>query len=64
LDITLSDADFTHWLTFTTDKLAQDVHIKAQTVRIHVTTSHSAYPSVINTPFDDYGIQDDWKMSV
>jgi hypothetical protein len=56
------------WLTFTTDKLAQDVHIKAQTVssvdEIHLTTSHSGSPFVINTPFDDYSIQDDWKMSV
>jgi hypothetical protein len=57
-----------HWLTFTTDKLAQVLHIKAQTVssidEIHLTTSHSDFPSAINTPFDDYGIQDDWKMSV
>jgi hypothetical protein len=55
-------------LTFTTDKLAQDLHIKAQTVssvdKIHLTTSYSGSPSVINTPFDYYGIQDDWKMSV
>jgi hypothetical protein len=55
-------------LTFTTDKFAQNVHVKVQTVssvdKIHLTTSHSGSPSVINTPFDDYGIQDDWKRSV
>jgi hypothetical protein len=57
-----------YWLTFTTDKLTQDVHIKAQRVgsvnKIHVTTIHSGSSSVIHTPFDHYGIQDDWKMSV
>jgi hypothetical protein len=67
-DTILSDPDFMHWLTFTTDKLAQDLHIKAQTVssvdKNHVTTSHSGSPFVINTPFDDYDIRDDWKMSV
>jgi hypothetical protein len=63
-DTILSDADFMDCLTFTTDKPAQDVHIKAQTLRIHVNKNHSGSPFVINTPFDDYGIQDDWKMSV
>jgi hypothetical protein len=57
-----------HWLTFTTYKLAQDLHIKAQTVssvdKNHVTTSYFGSPFVINIPFDGYGIQDDWKMSV
>jgi beta-galactosidase GanA len=54
-DAILSDDDFMLWLTFTTDKLAQDLHIKAQTVssvdKNHVTTSHSGSPFVINTPW-------------
>jgi beta-galactosidase GanA len=63
----LSHADFMDWMSFTTDKLAQDLHSKAEAVKSvdgkHITTSHSGAPSVSTSPFDDHGVPDDWKMS-
>ena len=55
------------WMSFTTDKLAQDLHSKAEAVKSvdgkHITTSHSGAPSVSTSPFDDHGVPDDWNVN-
>eukprot|EP01105_Mastigella_eilhardi_P022671 TRINITY_DN5616_c0_g1_i1.p1 TRINITY_DN5616_c0_g1~~TRINITY_DN5616_c0_g1_i1.p1 ORF type:complete len:820 (-),score=161.63 TRINITY_DN5616_c0_g1_i1:77-2482(-) len=64
--------DYIDWLfRYTTDKLAEDLAAKAQALRegfgpdrAIVLTSHSASPSIINSPLSDYGTPDDWKMNV
>lgn len=51
--------------------LAENLKLKAQAVRRGfgdhngqnvVVTSHSSNPTIIGTPFDDYGMADDWQM--
>ncbi|KAH3767542.1 cellulase family glycosylhydrolase [Pelomyxa schiedti] len=61
-------SDYLDWLyRYTTDKLAEDLSAKASSVMSGfgnsvIVTSHSASPSVINSPLSDYGTPDDWKM--
>lgn len=53
------------WLRFLMDKLAEDLRWRHDTVRAvdgHVTSSHSAIPSLVTLPTNNHGSPDDWKM--
>lgn len=57
--------EYIDWLEFIMDKLAQDLRWRHDTVRRadhHITTSHSAVPSVLTLPLDEQGSPDDWRM--
>lgn len=57
--------EYLDWLQFIMDKLAQDLRWRHDTVRradAHITSSHSASPSVITLPIDEQGSPDDWRM--
>lgn len=57
--------EYIDWLDFIMEKLAQDLRWRHDTVRRadhHITTSHSAVPSVLTLPLDEQGSPDDWKM--
>lgn len=57
--------DRVDWLQFIMDKLAQDLRWRHDRVRQadqHLTSSHSAVPSLITLPSDGYGSPDDWRM--
>ncbi|HEY65666.1 MAG TPA: hypothetical protein G4O02_13960 [Caldilineae bacterium] len=58
--------EYLDWLQFIVDKLAEDLHWRHQVVRRvddHITTSHSAVPSVLTVPTDSQGSPDDWLMA-
>lgn len=58
--------EYIDWIHFIQDKLAEDLHWRHQTIRRcdnHITTSHSAVPSLITLPLDEQGSPDDWKMA-
>ena len=58
--------EYVDWLQFIMDKLAEDLHWRHETVRQaddHLTTSHSAIPSILTLPTDEQGSPDDWRMA-
>jgi beta-galactosidase len=57
--------DRVDWLQFIMDKLAADLRWRHDQIRRadeHLTSSHSAVPSLITLPSDGYGSPDDWRM--
>ncbi len=57
--------EYIDWIQFIMDKLAADLRWRHETIRSvdhHVTTSHSAVPSVLTLPLDEQGSPDDWRM--
>lgn len=67
----ISYADYLDWVyEFIPKKIADDLAMKSEALREGfglerdvVITAHSSNPSLIGTPFDDYGMADDWLMS-
>ena len=67
----ISYADYLDWVyEFIPHKIADDLAMKSESLRNGfgierdvVITAHSSNPSLIGTPFDDYGMADDWLMS-
>jgi len=58
--------EYVDWLQFIMDKLAEDLRWRHTTVRQaddHLTTSHSAIPSILSLPTDEQGSPDDWRMA-
>ncbi|HZQ07361.1 MAG TPA: beta-galactosidase [Anaerolineae bacterium] len=58
-------SEYIDWLQFIMDKIAEDLRWRHETVRRadqHITSSHSAVPSVITLPIDEQGSPDDWRM--
>lgn len=57
--------DRVDWLRFVMDKLSVDLRWRHDAVRradSHVTSSHSAVPSVVTLPSNSHGSPDDWRM--
>ncbi|MCS6827916.1 MAG: beta-galactosidase [Caldilinea sp.] len=57
--------EYIDWIHFIMEKLACDLRWRHDTIRQvdhHLTTSHSAVPSVLTLPLDEQGSPDDWKM--
>lgn len=63
----LSYTDYIDWRYFLLDKLAEDLHAKAEAVLREaprgVVTSHSASPSLVTNPLAGHANPDDWKMA-
>lgn len=62
----MSYTDYLDWLQFLMDKLAEDLRWRHEVVRRvdhHLTTSHSALPSVLTLPISEQGSPDDWRMA-
>jgi beta-galactosidase len=63
----LSYTDYIDWRMFITEKLAEDLKLRNQSVKQvdpdHVTTSHSAVPSVFTHPAAGDGTPDDFLMN-
>lgn len=62
----MSYTDYLDWLQFILEKLAQDLRWRHEVIRRvdhHITTSHSAVPSVLTLPIDEQGSPDDWLMA-
>ena len=63
----LSYSDYIDWRYFLLDKLAEDLHSKAEAVLKEaprgVVSSHSASPSIVTSPLAGNGNPDDWKMA-
>ncbi len=63
----LSYSDYMDWRVFITEKLAEDLRLRHQTVKQadpeHVTSSHSAVPAVFTSLAAGDGTPDDWLMS-
>ncbi|HEY3132462.1 MAG TPA: beta-galactosidase [Acidobacteriota bacterium] len=63
----LSYTDYIDWRLFITEKLAEDLKMRHQAVKQidpeHVTTSHSAVPSVFTNPAAGDGTPDDFLMN-
>jgi beta-galactosidase len=62
----MSYTDYIDWIAFIQEKLAQDLIWRQQAVRRydqHLSTSHSAVPSLLTLPLDEQGSPDDWKMA-
>jgi len=58
--------EYVDWLQFIIVKLAEDLRWRHETVRQadhHLTTSHSAVPSILTLPSDEQGSPDDWRMA-
>jgi len=58
--------EYVDWLQFIMDKLAEDLRWRHESVRQadgHLTTSHSAIPSILSLPIDEQGSPDDWRMA-
>lgn len=58
--------EYVDWLQFLLDKLAEDLRWRHETVRRfdgHLTSSHSAVPSLLTLPTDSQGSPDDWRMA-
>ena len=58
--------EYVDWLQFIMDKLAEDLRWRHESVRQaddHLTTSHSAVPSILTLPVDSQGSPDDWRMA-
>lgn len=58
--------EYIDWLQFIMAKLAEDLRWRRDAVRQadhHLTTSHSAVPSIITLPSDEQGSPDDWQMA-
>ena len=58
--------EYVDWLQFIMDKLAEDLRWRHEVVRQadhHLTTSHSAVPSILTLPIDAQGSPDDWRMA-
>src|SRR2546428_1454283 len=64
----LSYTDYIDWRVFITEKLAEDLKMRNQAVKQidpeHVTTSHSAVPSVFTSPAAGDGTPDDFLMNL
>lgn len=63
----VSYSDYMDWRIFITEKLAEDLRLRNQAVKQHdpdhVTSSHSAVPSVFTSLAAGEGAPDDWLMS-
>jgi beta-galactosidase len=59
--------DYLDWLSFLTNKLAEDLRWRHDTVRrggsTQITTSHSAIPCIMTTPVQEQTSPDDWLMA-
>ena len=58
--------DYIDWIFFIQDKLMEDLKWRETMIKgfdNHLTTSHSAVPSVLTSPLDEQGSPDDWKMA-
>ncbi len=63
----LSHSDYIDWRFFILDKLAEDLHMKAEAVLREaprgVVTSHASSPALVSNPLSGVGQPDDWKMA-
>ncbi len=64
----LSYTDYIDWRNFIDDKLANDLKLRVDAVRVadhaHAITSHAATPALFTSPTSGFGQPDDWKMNV